>query len=69
MLAGGVVLLAAIGVSALGLVWDWAVALAGCIAICAAAWWNGRIAGALHWRHHFIRVLFCAILVAGFSLR
>lgn len=67
MIAGGAVLLAAIGVSALGLVWDWAVALAGCAAICAAAYWNGRICGVIHWRHHLIRVLFCSILVVGFS--
>lgn len=67
MIAGGFVLLAAIAVSMAGLIWDWAVALAGCAAICAAAYWNGRICGVIKFKHHLVRILFCSILVVGFS--
>lgn len=66
MIAGGFVLLAAIGLSLKGIAWDWAAALAGSAVICAAAYWNGRICGVIHPRHHVIRILFCAILVLGF---
>ena len=58
MIAGGIVLLASIGVSLKGLVWDWVVALVGCAAICAAAYWNGRICGVINPRHHIVRILF-----------
>ncbi len=67
MIAGGAVLLAAIVVSLRGIVWDWAVALVGCAAICIAAYWNGRICGVVKLKHHLIRFLFCSILVVGFS--
>ena len=68
LIGGGLLLLAAVGASLKELFWDWAIALAGCALICAAAYWNGRRCGVIHFKHHAVRISFCLLLVLGLYL-
>ena len=47
---------------------DWVIALPGCIAICAAAIWNGKKSGQLHLQHHIIRMAMSLLLIIGFAV-
>lgn len=68
MSGGSVLLLAAAVVCLCGLGWDWALALAGCVGICAAAMWNGIHSKNLHMQHHIVRIALSLLLVIGFIL-
>lgn len=68
MIAGSLLLLAAVIGNIAGLGMDYMIALPGCAAICAAAIWNGIRGGPLHIRHHIIRVALSLILIVGFAL-
>lgn len=66
MIAGSLLLIAAVICNLLGRPFDWIIALPGCIAICAAAIWNGVKGEQLHIQHHVIRIALSIILVVGF---
>ncbi len=68
MIAGSALLLAAVLCNILDQRADWAVALFGCAAICAAALRNGVKSGQVHIRHHIIRMALSLILVVGFAV-
>ena len=68
MIAGSLLLLAAVTLNILGRRLDWAIALLGCAAICAAAIWNGKKSGQLHIQHHIIRIALSLILTVGFAV-
>lgn len=68
MIAGSLLLLAAVLCNILGRRIDWVIALLGCIAICAAAIWNGKKSGQLHIRHHIIRIALSMLLIIGFAV-
>ena len=66
MIAGSLLLLATVMCNILGQRIDYILALPGCIAICAAAIWNGKKSGQLHIQHHIIRIALSIILIIGF---
>lgn len=68
LLAGGLVLLGAVGTSLAGFALDWAVALAGFAGICVGAYWNGKRCGVILLRHHIIRIGICLLLLAGYYM-
>lgn len=69
MIAGSLLLLlAAVLCNMIGQRIDYMIALLGCIAICAAAIWNGIKGGQLHIQHHIIRIVLSLILIAGFAV-
>lgn len=45
---------------------DYIIAIFGCIAICAAAIWNGIKGKQFHISHHIVRILISIILAIGF---
>ena len=66
MVVGSAVLLGGVFGRLYNWPYDWAAVLAGGAVVCAAAFWNGRRAGALHPLHHVIRISFCVLLTLGF---
>ncbi len=68
MLAGALLLLAAVLCNGVGWRFDFFVALPGCTAICAAALANGVKSGQLHILHHIIRIVLSGALLVGFAL-
>ena len=68
MLAGALLLLAAVVCNSIGRQFDFVVALLGCTAICAAALANGIKSEQLHVPHHVIRIVLSAALLVGFAV-
>ena len=68
MIAGSLLLIAAVICNLLGQQFDYIIASLGCIAICAAAIWNGVKGGQLHIQHHIIRIALSIVLIIGFVL-
>lgn len=68
MIGGSLLLAAAVILNILEQRPDWAIALLGCIAICAAAIRNGKKSGQLHIQHHIIRIALSLILTVGFAV-
>ena len=68
MIFGSLLLLAAVICNILEQRTDWIIALLGCIAICAAAIWNGKKSGQLHIQHHIIRIALSLLLIIGFAV-
>ncbi len=68
MVAGTLLLLAAVVCNRAGGRWDAFLAFFGCAAICAAALLNGVKSKQLHIQHHIIRIALSVILVAGFAV-
>lgn len=68
MITGSALLIAAAICNIANLQIDFAPALLGCIAICAAAILNGLKSGQLHITHHIIRIAISLILIIGFAL-
>ena len=68
MIFGSLLLLAAVICNILEQRTDWVIALPGCIAICAAAIWNGKKSGQLHIQHHIIRIALSLLLIIGFAV-
>ena len=68
MLAGALLLVAAVVCNGIGQQFDFVVALLGCTAICAAALMNGIRSKQLHIPHHIIRILLSAALLVGFAI-
>lgn len=66
MLIGGVILIAAIFLNILQIPYGWIAAISGGLAICAAAFINGKKSGNFHAIHHVIRFIVTALLVTGF---
>ena len=68
MITGSMLLLAAVICNIIRQRVDFMIALSGCIAICAAAIWNGVKGGQLHIQHHIIRIVLSLILIVGFAV-
>lgn len=68
MITGSLLLLAAVICNIIGQRVHFIIALSGCIAICAAAIWNGVKGGQLHIQHHIIRIALSLILIVGFTV-
>ncbi len=68
MLAGALLLLAAVLCNGVGRRIDFVVALLGCTAICAAALANGIKSKQLHISHHVIRIALSILLLVGFAV-
>ncbi len=66
MIIGSLLLLAAVICNILEQRADYMIALPGCVAICAAAIWNGKRSGQLHIQHHIIRIVLSIVLIIGF---
>lgn len=66
MIIGSLLLLAAVICNILEQRSDYMIALPGCVAICAAAIWNGKRSGQLHIQHHIIRIVLSIVLIIGF---
>ena len=66
MVAGGLALIGAVYFCMRGQPWSWLLAAAGCVAICIAALWNGKVDGIVHPMHHVIRIALCILLIIGF---
>jgi len=68
MSSGSVLLLAAVAACLCGWGLDWALAVMGCVGICAAAMWNGIQSRSLHVQHHVVRIALSVLLVVGFVI-
>ena len=68
MIAGSLLLIAAVACNIAEQRFDWIVAFLGCAGICAAAIMNGIKSGQLHIQHHVIRIALSVILVIGFAV-
>ncbi len=68
MLIGGVILIAAIFLHILKIPHGWIALTVGGLAICAAAFINGKKSGNFHAVHHIIRFIITALLVTGFII-
>ena len=68
MIAGSLLLIAAVICNLCGQKFDVAAAILGCAAICAAAIMNGIKSKQLHIQHHIIRIALSIILIIGFAV-
>lgn len=68
MIAGSLLLIAAVICNLFGQKFDVAAAILGCAAICAAAIMNGIKSKQLHIQHHIIRIALSIILIIGFAV-
>lgn len=68
MAIGSLLLIAAVLCNIIGQRFDCIIALLGCIAICAAAVWNGIKSKQLHIQHHIIRIALSLMLIIGFAV-
>lgn len=66
MAAGGLILIAAIGLHLISIPFNWFAAVLGGVLICTAAIYNGKKSGNFHITHHIIRFSVTLLLIAGF---
>ncbi len=66
MTAGSLTLIAAVILNIVSWRFDYIPAILGCIAICAAAIWNGVKSKQFHIQHHIIRMTLSLVLIIGF---
>ncbi len=68
MLTGSIILITAIILHIMQAPFSQAAAIAGGLAVCAAAFINGKKSGNFHAVHHVIRFIITVLLIIGFIL-